>query len=154
MLYWREQVKTNYNEDALVMVSERSIRRQIGAHSMFERAQVLDANDVKGRFEERERSNLVGAGAAYPKSSGPWDDVTARVLNSAPDPIGVDTLAAPIVGSVQEQAKAEEILSERQLRREIAQLSLEQKLMDAADPRVQEFQVRIDAAMAELDRRR
>jgi hypothetical protein len=63
--------------------------------TMFERAQVLDTNNVGGRFAAQEASTVVGAGAAYPAARHPFSDDLNVVLNCAPDTFGVDLLKAP-----------------------------------------------------------
>jgi hypothetical protein len=129
------------------MPSDRTIRTQL-TNTYLSRA-IETKDEIQGRFAKEESSTVVGAGAKYPASSGPFADATAKLALNGPEATNHDTLAAPVVGSLHEQAKAAQILS---LRKELAQASFEQKMLDPSDPRVGELQITINDCMAELAR--
>lgn len=119
-------------------------RQVIAGMTMFERQQVLDTNTDKSRFAKEQASKLVGAGAVYPPAGTPWSPNSPQPGDEPPidcrDP-------SPVVGEPHEVAKADRLSA---LRRERNRCVLEQKLIDPADPRVEEWQVKRDRLEVEI----
>ena len=125
------------------------MKKPVGGMSMFERQQVLDVNEEKGRFSKERESQLVGAGAKYPASAGPW---SANNPQPGPEPFIDGRYPAPRVGMPFEEERADRLAA---LRKERNRCVLEQKLIDPADPAVDEWQAKrelCEAEIAELER--
>jgi hypothetical protein len=125
---------------------ERAAHREEHSADTYYRRQVL-SNDAEEQGRHAKASSVVGASMPYPPAQGINNDAVVSAALNGPEEFGVDLTAAPVVGAKHE-------VEEAALKRELAQASYEQKMLDPNDPRVGEIQVRIDAAMAELDRRR
>jgi hypothetical protein len=146
------------------MPSERSIRTQL-TNTYLSRA-IETRDEVEGRFAKEESSEIVGAGAKYPRAHLPFSDDLNAVLNAARDEFGVDLMAAPDLGeppfkftggdrrALPELAVILARMDEDALKHEVAKASLEQKTLFEDTDRIAELQNRIDACRWELDRRR
>jgi hypothetical protein len=162
------------------MPSDRTIRRQIGAQSSTYHSRAID--DLREEGRHAKESKVVGAGAAYPAAGGINNDAVVHAALNGPEEFGVDLTAAPVVGAPHEIEEAERIrreasicpsnahdevkdprlelaailarMTEAALKHEIAKAQYEQRRIDPAASEVDELQIRINACMAELNRRR